>query len=831
MEKLTRILVADDEPTARMLMSAALKKAGYEVCLAEDGAEALRKFEAQACDLVMLDVEMPTLDGYAACAALREKAGADLPIVMVTAMNDTESVERAYQSGATDFIPKPINWALIGHRVKYLLRAYEADLQLRAANERNAAVLNAIPDLLFELDGDGRYLAYHSPRTDLLAAPPEQFLGRTVGEILPADAAAICLEALREAEVAGISTGREIRLDLASGSAWFELSITRMSAGGDQRPRFVVLSRDITERKRAEAALRESERRMHQAQAVAHLGSWHLDSLQDRLEWSPETYRIFGLPQGEPLSYERFLACVHPEDRDAVDQAWRAALAGAPYQIEHRIVVDGKVRWVAEQAELQFDAAGRVVAGVGSVQDITERKEIEQKTHRLAYFDGLTGLPNRQFFLERLAREVNDAAKQNKRLAILFMDLDGFKDVNDTMGHNSGDLVLQWASDRLRRCVRPSDMISRVDSTRGEVEFARLGGDEFTAIIPDITHAEDALRVAHRIREQMRRPFVLDGREFLLTASIGIAVYPDDGEDAASLLKHADTAMYHAKDKGRDNCQFYSASLTERAQKRLTLESNLRHALQEEQFSLVYQPQFDVVSGQVHSVEALIRWNHPKDGTISPMDFIPLAEENGLIIPIGEWVLRRACSDAARWMREGRALAVAVNLSPMQFKDPNLVSTVFAILAETGLDPSLLELEVTESAVMEDSDTTLATLEALNLRGVQIALDDFGTGYSSMSYLKRMPLNNLKVDQSFVRGLPDDRDNHAIVRAILSLAKNLGFSVTAEGVETPEQVAALRGMNCDALQGYYFSRPVPAQAIPELVARITASSGVPVTAS
>jgi diguanylate cyclase (GGDEF)-like protein len=447
------------------------------------------------------------------------------------------------------------------------------------------------------------------------------------------------------------------------------------------------------------------------------------------------------------------------------------------------------------------------------------RKEAENKTLRLAYFDSLTGLPNRQSFLERLGREVRIAEREKTRLAILFMDLDGFKGVNDSMGHNSGDLILQWAADRLQQGIRPYDMLVRASIDESEVELARLGGDEFTALIPRIAKPEDALLVAHRIRELMRRPFVLDGREVVLTASIGIAVYPDDGEDASSLLKHADTAMYHAKDKGRDNCQFYSASLTERVQHRLNLESNLRHALARNEFSLVYQPQFDLIRGSIQSVEALIRWNHPEQGVIPPLDFIPLAEENGLIVPIGEWVLRTACTDAASWRYEGHALRVAVNLSPMQFKDPELVRTVLGILGQTGLPPELLELEITEGAVMEDSGATLATLEALSLQRVQIALDDFGTGYSSMSYLKRMPLNNLKVDQSFVKGLPHDRDNRAIVRAILSMARNLGFSVTAEGVETLEQADALKQMACDTLQGYYFSRPVPAADIPALLSR------------
>ena len=448
-----------------------------------------------------------------------------------------------------------------------------------------------------------------------------------------------------------------------------------------------------------------------------------------------------------------------------------------------------------------------------------ERKEAENKNLRLAYFDSLTGLPNRQSFLERLGREVRIAEREGTRLAILFIDLDGFKGVNDSMGHNTGDLILQWAADRLQQGIRPYDMVVRTNVDESEVELARLGGDEFTALIPKIRKPEDALLVAHRIRELMRRPFLLDGRELVLTASIGIAVYPDDGEDASSLLKHADTAMYHAKDKGRDNCQFYCASLTQRVQYRLNLETNLRHALARNEFSLVYQPQFDLIRGRIQSVEALIRWNHPKQGVISPLDFIPLAEENGLIVPIGEWVLRTACTDAARWQQERHGLRVAVNLSPMQFKDPELVRTVLEILGETGLAPELLELEITEGAVMEDSGATLVTLEALSLQGIQIALDDFGTGYSSMSYLKRMPLNNLKIDQSFVKGLPHDRDNRAIVRAILSMARNLGFSVTAEGVETLEQAEALRQMACDTLQGYYFSRPVPAVDIPALLSR------------
>ena len=344
-----------------------------------------------------------------------------------------------------------------------------------------------------------------------------------------------------------------------------------------------------------------------------------------------------------------------------------------------------------------------------------------------------------------------------------------------------------------------------------------MGGDEFTALILDIVRPEDALVVAHRIGELMRRPFVIDERAVTLTTSIGIALYPDDGADAATLLKHADTAMYHAKKSGRDNAQLYSAALTEQAMQHMALDASLRVALAQDEFHLVYQPQIDIASGRATSVEALIRWRHPERGLVTPLEFIPLAEENGLIERIGLWVLRRACTDAARWARAGHPVGVAVNLSPVQFRGAGLLQSVLAILADTGLPPTLLELEVTEGAVMENSAATIATLHALRRHGVRIALDDFGTGYSSLSYLTRMPISNLKVDRSFISGLLDGGDNAAIVRAVLAMAHSLGMRVTAEGVETRAQALALKAMACDSLQGFYFSRPVRPELIPGLL--------------
>ncbi len=699
MERRRTILVVDDDADARLVMRAALRKGGFDVRLAEGGEDALQQFRAEPSDLVMLDVDMPDLSGHEVCAALRAEAGPLLPIVMVTGMDDVRSVETAYEHGATDFIAKPVNWALVGHRIRYLFRGHQALLDLRAAEARTAAILSAVPDLLFELDLDGRYIEYRAPDTDLLAAPAEVFLGKTVTEVLPRTAAEVCMAALRKAHERGASSGAQFELPLSAGSRWFELSVASKAVAKGDTPRFIVLSRDITERKMAEARIA-----------------------------------------------------------------------------------------------------------------------------RLAYVDGLTGLPNRRSFLERVDREVRRAQWRSGQFAILFMDLDGFKNVNDSMGHDAGDLILQAAAERLRGGLRPSDTLSRSmalddDDDRDRVDLARLGGDEFTAMVLDIEGPEDAIAVANRIGDLMRLPFSLEGRDVTLTTSIGIALYPQDGDDSATLLKHADTAMYHAKSSGRDTARLYSASLTVEVRNRMDLDASLRLALERNEFNLVYQPQIDAASGRVGSVEALLRWQHPTRGLVSPLEFIPLAEENGLIRRIGVWVLRTACADAARWNHGGPPLRVAVNLSPLEFGSPDLPQLVMNTLAEAGLAPGLLELEVTEGALMDNTAATRAALQTLHDHGVHIALDDFGTGYSSLAYLTRMPISNIKVDRSFVAGLLDGGESQAIVRAVLAMAHALGMRVTAEGVETLEQARALKAMACDSLQGFHFSRPVPAVEVPALVAR------------
>ena len=472
--------------------------------------------------------------------------------------------------------------------------------------------------------------------------------------------------------------------------------------------------------------------------------------------------------------------------------------------------VDGRSK-VFEARITRINAAEALVL----LRDITKRKEVEKRVARLAYFDSLTDLPNRSAFLDRLTREVRRAGRGGQQFGLLFLDLDGFKHINDTMGHSSGDRILVQTAGRLREVLRPADAVSN-GATDSERSLARLGGDEFTMLITDVGGPDDVLAVADRIIATMRRPFEIDGRSVTLTSSIGIAVYPVDGKDAQTLLKHADSAMYHAKRLGRDNTQLYSAAFTQEATERLDLDSGLRGALAREEFYLLYQPVIDLASGRLVSVEALVRWQHPVRGVISPATFIPIAEENGVIAALGNWVLNRACADLAAWRHAGLALRVAVNVSPRQFGDPALVPSVLDALSRNGLAPEQLELEITEGAVIEKYAATLAALHTFREHGVRIALDDFGTGYSSLSYLRQIPIDIIKVDRSFVGRLAEGGRSTAIVEAILALARALGLSVTAEGVETHEQAAALKTMNCQNVQGYLFSRPVPAAEIAQL---------------
>jgi diguanylate cyclase (GGDEF)-like protein len=436
--------------------------------------------------------------------------------------------------------------------------------------------------------------------------------------------------------------------------------------------------------------------------------------------------------------------------------------------------------------------------------------ESEQRLHNLAYFDSLTQLPNRHFFLEHLQIMINLAHRKKLKLAVLFMDLDGFKRINDTLGHHLGDLVLQTTSDRLRKNIRSSDTLVRTGATQDGLSIARLGGDEFTVLLPMIERNEDAATVAQRICASLAQPFVCNDQELYTSTSIGIAIYPNDGETAEELLKNADLAMYYAKRLGGNTYQYFTAKMSETALLRLNLENHLRKAIELNELELHYQPQLDIRTGEFSGLEALIRWNCRDLGRLSPDQFIPLAEEIGLIINIGEWVLREACQQAKKWRDQGIPLSnMAVNVSAIQFLQKGFSNQVAAILSETGLEPDVLELELTESILINDETIVLDVLRSLKKIGVQLAIDDFGTGYSSLSRLNNFPIDRLKIDQSFVSDLELNSDSAAIVVAIINMAKGISLKVIAEGVETEGQLAFLTNKGCNEVQGYLLSKPLP----------------------
>ncbi len=491
---------------------------------------------------------------------------------------------------------------------------------------------------------------------------------------------------------------------------------------------------------------------------------------------------------------------VDPDRRDAFVALFqdRDTLTHFESQVYRK---DGSLIWITENAQVRRDATGQILRFEGSVEDITARRHADATLRHQAFHDSLTGLPNRMLFNDRLQLAIANAHRNSQPLAVMFLDLDRFKNINDTLGHAIGDLLLQTVAQRVAACLRESDTISR------------WGGDEFTVILPQITGPEDATKAAQRILESLRPAFHLDSNELYISGSMGIALYPRHGEDAQTLLKHADAALYHVKEQGRNAYQVYTPELSSKATERLLLESNLHHALARGELVIFYQPQVNISTWEVTAMEALVRWQHPSLGTIAPNVFIPLAEEAGLIGAIDEWVIRTACAQYKSWQTLGTAPhRLVVNLSARRFQQPQLVPTIARILADVAVAPQCLEIEITETTAMQNVDFTTAMLHDLHEMGVHISLDDFGTGYSSLSYLKKFPLHTIKIDQSFVQELPLNSNDVAIARSVIALGQGLNLNVVAEGVETIEQLECLQSLHCDGMQGYLFSEAVPPEA-------------------
>ena len=665
-----RVLIIDDDPVFSLLASEALQQAGFATRIAGDAQQAMDAFQEFKPDLTLLDVNLPGGNGFEICATLRSLTSSrDVPIVMVTGHNDTESIARAYDAGATDFIHKPVLWPTLPHRVGFMLRAFDNLQALRESERRNRALRQALPDTIFVVDSNGVLVEHISGNERNYG---RNLVGKPVEEVFPAvvaRAARATLSGNAPAEAAGI----EFKVRQGTKRHWFEARV-RPQADGP----LLIIIRNSTERHLAKA----------------------------RIEY-------------------------------------------------------------------------------------------------LAYYDSLTRLPNRALFLREASRSLRAPAAVNQLAALLYLDLDRFKRINDNLGHSIGDSLLQEVARRLERTIGDT-----TEQTRNRA--ARFGGDEFALLLTGLDDEQQAVTFADRVRGALAEPFHCDGHRFVITPSIGIALYPRDGTDIADLLVKADMAMYQAKDQGRNAHAFYGQTMAVRSLGRLELESELQHAVEHGVLQLHYQPKLDLATNRIVGVEALLRWPHAERGWIAPDIFIPVAEETGQIFGIGDWVIDQACMQLAAWAKTGLGhLTVAVNVSVQQFLRSDFVDAVLRTLQQHGVDPHRLELEITESLLMKNLEHATASMRRLRASGIVLSIDDFGTGYSSLGYLRQLPIDALKIDRSFVKDLPRNDDDSAICAAIIAMARELKLKVIAEGVETAEQLDFLRRHHCDLAQGYHISRPVP----------------------
>ena len=699
------LLVVDDDFLLRSMAVKTLRHAGFEVSDAAGGDDALVLFEERPFDLVLLDVMMPGLDGFEVCARLRAtERGAALPILMLTGLNDTESIEQAFRQGATDFITKPIHWTLLAQRVRYALRA-----------------------------------------------------------------------------------------------------------------------------SRAAEAMRRSERSLARAQRLAGMGNWqwHADG---RLTYSAELQRLLGLDTEAARSddAQTFLSLVAADDREPVRQARHSLVVrGIPYQLEFRIArPDGAVRTVFEQAFPAIDDQGRHVGVEGITQDITERVQARETIRQMAHYDGTTGLPNQQFFAELAAPLLALAGREDTHCAVVHLDLDRFKGVNDTFGRDCGDAVLRIIAERLRTWIRGNDLAAVHAAPVEHGVVARVGSNAFTVLITALATHDQAAAVTERLLAAIAQPVEVDGHSIVLTASAGIAIYPSDAQDLAGLTRAAEQAASTAKEVGRGQHRFFDEATNAQAASRLLREIELRRAIGGDELRLHFQPKVDASSGTLVGAEALVRWQHPERGLLAPGAFIALAEETGLILPLTDWVLESACRVLQAWRKAGlQPLKLSVNLAAASLADTALLTKLEALTTRYGVPPSCLTLEVTETMMMLDVDKAVALLDRLRGCGYGLSLDDFGIGFSSLSHLKRLPLDELKIDRAFVTEAAQGGRDAALARGIISMGRDLGLRVVAEGVETQAQKDFLLRHDCPLQQGYLFSRPVPEDVFTRMLGAPAGSLG------
>ncbi len=818
-------LVVDDERMIRIMSREVLEKAGFSVLEAEDGRHALAHLEKRLPDIVLLDVVMPELDGFAVCEALRRMPGGDqVSVMMMTALDDEGSINRAYDLGATDFVAKPINWVALGHHVRYLLRASRAFRDLKTSETRLAQAQRIARLGHWEWELSTARVVCSEEVTGLF--------GRQSSEGGPAFEG--LLAAIPEEDADLVRTGVEEAL---AGRGGFSLDHRVLSPGGElltvhhqaevftdgegQPIRLAGTVQDITERKHLEQDLQDERNFVSAILETAGALVLVLNREGGIVRFNRACEKATGYSFAEVEGRRIWDLVLPPEEAEAVLGVWRQLLEGGQpneYQ-NHWLDREGRRRLIAWSNTVLASPDGSVQYIIATGIDITERKRAEDQLVHLGYFDSLTDLPNRHLFKDRLGQALRHVRRHQGLVGTLFLDLDRFKRINETLGHSEGDYLLKAVGDRLHEFLRESDTVARAGEEGDSTTVARLGGDEFCVLLTDLARVQDAAKGARRLLEAFSLPFVLSGgQEVYLTASIGISIFPHDGEEVETLLKNAEVAMYHAKSQGRDNYQFYTQSMNAMGFERLVLESDMRRAFDRDEFVLYYQPLVDLESGRIVALEALARWKHPEQGLVSPAHFIPLALETGMIDRLVEWTLRTSCRQNAAWQKAGLPpVRMAVNMPSRQFLQQDVRAFVKGVLDETGLDPRWLELEITEESVMKNEERSIAILGGLREMGIHIAIDDFGTGYSSLSYLKSFPVDTLKIDMSFIREIPEDQNNASIVRAIIAMGHSLRLTVLAEGVETSEQLEFLREAGCDEIQGFLYCRPIPVEGMAKLL--------------
>lgn len=814
-ESALRILLVDDKADEVRQIQAALTRDGGNIYQIERVAclsEAMALLGEASFDIVLLDLDLPDAQGVGAFEGISGVAPGTLILILCSAENE-EIARSVVRHGADDYLVKSqVDAHWLPRTLRYLIERKAIRLALTLSEARFRAMSDASPLGIFVSDAHGECVYTNQAYHKISGLNQAQTLGTNWSMALhPEDRQRVLME-WRAAAIGEAIFKSEARFLRSDGSiVWARLNAAAMRDGRYLRGHVQTVE-DISARKAAEDALFEEKER---AQVT-------LNSIGDAVLTTDLSGKVTYLNQVAEMmtGWQREIATGRPllEVFQIIDGVTRKA-APNPAQLairENRTVGlaaesillrrDGLESAIEDSAAPIHNRDGQVAGAVIVFHDVSESREMALKMAHLAQHDFLTGLPNRALLTERLSRAIGQARRHGKRVGLMFVDLDYFKHINDSLGHAIGDRLLQRVAERLATSIRDTDTV------------CRQGGDEFVILLAEIEQPTDAAPIAEKLLAAFAEPCMISGHELHVSLSIGVSIYPDDGLDADAVMKNADTAMYHAKANGRNNYQFFTAEMNTRAVRRLLIEGNLRRALRHGEFMLYYQPKIDIASGMMVGSEALIRWQDPELGMLYPKQFVSIAEESGLIVPIGNWVLREACRQVRAWQDSGLlAVPVSVNISAVEFRHKGFVERLALILKETGLLPSYLELELTESILMHDAESSAAVLESLKAMGMQLAIDDFGTGYSSLSYLKRFPISTLKIDQSFVHDLAIDPDDASIVGAMIGMGKNLKQRVVAEGVETEEQLSFLRTLQCDEGQGYLFGYPLPADQFERLL--------------